>query len=60
MIYTESFDRLPGPVKQYVTGRLYAILTEDDDDETFAHLSTGDRRAILEILTETKPGLWPK
>jgi hypothetical protein len=59
MIYSESFDRLPGRVKQYVTVRLHAILTEDDDDEAFAHLSTDDRRAILEILTETKSSLWP-
>lgn len=58
LIYSSAFDHLPADVKQYVTERLYEILTGKDESEEFAHLSASDRKAILEILTETKPGLW--
>lgn len=60
LIYSPSFDRLPTAVKRYVSNRLKAILTGEDEDEdgTFDHLSMEDRRAILEILEETKPKLW--
>jgi hypothetical protein len=58
LIYSESFDRLPAPVHAYVTGRLRRILTGEDDDPAFARLSLEDRRAVLEILSETRPGLW--
>jgi hypothetical protein len=59
LIYSESFDRLPAPVHSYVCKRLFRILTGEDDDPAFARLSLEDRRAVLEILSETKPGLWP-
>ncbi len=59
LIYSETFDRLPAPVHSYVCQRLYRILTLEDDDPAFARLSLEDRRAVLEILSETKPGLWP-
>jgi hypothetical protein len=58
LIYSPSFDGLPGMVKTYVTTRLHRVLTGEDDSEKFAHLSADDRKAILEILTETKPGIW--
>jgi hypothetical protein len=58
LIYSETFDRLPAPVHGYVTGRLYRILTGEDDDPAFERLSLDDRRAVLEILSETRPGLW--
>ena len=59
LIYSEAFDRLPAPVRAYVTDRLYRILTGADDDPAFARLTPDDRRAVLEILRETKPELWP-
>jgi hypothetical protein len=59
LIYSETFDRLPAPVHTYVCGRLHRILTGADDDAAFARLTSEDRLAILEILSETKPGLWP-
>jgi len=37
--------------------RIYDVLTERDANARFARLSTADRRAILEILRDTKPGL---
>lgn len=60
LIYSPAFDALPPEVKLYVTQRLHDILTGQYKSEEFAHLSAEDRKAILEILTETKPGLWKK
>jgi hypothetical protein len=34
------------------------LLTGQDLDPGFAHLSSTDRKAILEILQETKPDLF--
>ncbi len=58
LIYSEAFDALPAPMKRYVTGRLYRVLTGADLDAKFAHLSPDDRRAIREILQYTKPDLF--
>ncbi|MCA9146381.1 MAG: hypothetical protein KDB05_26545 [Planctomycetales bacterium] len=58
MIYSLSFDHLPDTMKQYVLSRLHDLLTGKDTSEEFSHLSSDDRKAILEILTETKPDLW--
>jgi hypothetical protein len=55
LIYSKTFDGLPQPVKTYFYGRLKEVLTGADKSPAFAHLSAGDRKAILEILTETKP-----
>jgi hypothetical protein len=38
-------------------GRLYDILTGKEADPQFAGIAEEDRRAILEILRETKKGL---
>ena len=57
LVYGESFDALPTPVLSYVQQRLLTILTTTTADDQFAHLSLADRRAILEILVATKPGL---
>jgi hypothetical protein len=61
VIYSEAFDALPSPVRDYVLRRLWEVLTGADTSKDFAHLSSEDRRAILEILRETKanlPGYW--
>jgi hypothetical protein len=57
MIYSAAFDNLPGIVKERVAQRLGEILTGKDESKTFARLSSEDRKAILEIVRETKPGL---
>jgi hypothetical protein len=57
LIYSESFDALPGVMRDYVLERLWAVLTGRDKSKDFAHLSGADRKAILEILRATKPGL---
>lgn len=57
LIYSAGFDGLPEPTKAYVYRRLFDVLTGKETDKAFVHLSAGDRRAILEILRETKAGL---
>ena len=57
LVYSEAFDALPSAVRTYVLDRLLAVLSATATDDQFAHLSRIDRRAILEILVATKPGL---
>lgn len=57
LVYSEAFDGLPQPAKGYVYRRLLEVLSGEDQSADFASLSADDRRAILEILLETKPGL---
>jgi hypothetical protein len=57
LIYSEAFDALPAPVKSAVFRRLLGVLTLREESREFAGLSAQKRRAILEILLETKPGL---
>jgi hypothetical protein len=56
MVYSAAFDALPSAARTRIYRRLFAILTGTADDPVYAHLSTDDRRAILEILHDTKPG----
>lgn len=58
LIYSPAFDALPSEVKRYVISMLHEILTGKNQNKEFAYLSADDRKAILEILTETKPELW--
>ncbi len=55
-IYSEAFDGLPDAARNYVYRRLQEILTGKDASPDFSHLSDADRKAILEILRETKAG----
>jgi hypothetical protein len=57
LIYSSAFDELPSPAKEYVYHRLFEILTGREQGSEFARLTGEDRRAILEILLATKPGL---
>ena len=57
LIYSEPFDTLPAPVKDYVYRRLGEVLTGKDATPAFAHLTAADRPAVLEILRATKPNL---
>jgi len=57
MIYTETFDAMPDVVRDRVYRRLYDVLTGKDQSKTFAGLSAADRRAILEIVLDTRKGL---
>jgi hypothetical protein len=57
LIYSQAFDALPEPAKGYVYHRLLEVLTGREQSPDFAKLTGEDRRAILEILLATKPGL---
>jgi len=59
MIYTIAFDSLPDVARDAVCRRLYEILSGKETGTRYARLSTADRRAILEILKDTKPHLPP-
>jgi hypothetical protein len=54
LIYSKAFDEMRPDVKAYVYRRLREVLTGQDKSKDFAHLSTADRSAILEVLRETK------
>lgn len=57
LIYSEAFDALPATMKERVYRRLREVLTGAETGPAFAHLSADDRRAVLEILVDTKPDL---
>ena len=56
LVYSKSFDGMPGELKDYVYRRFREVLTGQDKSEGFKHLSDETRTAILEILRETKQG----
>jgi hypothetical protein len=55
VVYSAAFDALPEYAKHYVYGRFAAILSGRDQNEAYSQLSAQDRKAILEILSATKP-----
>jgi hypothetical protein len=57
LIYSEAFDAIPQPAKDYVYRRIFEVLSGREQGPDFASLSAEDRQAILEILVATKPGL---
>lgn len=61
LIYSRAFDELPDEMREYVWQRLWQVLAEGADAERFAHLSGADKRALVEIIRETKrdlPACW--
>jgi hypothetical protein len=57
LIYSEAFDQLPDKIRTHIYQRLWEILTGQDTKPEYAQLAPESRRAILEILCDTKPGL---
>ena len=57
MIYSAAFDALPSEAKSAVYRRLARVLTGQEPDKRYLRLSAADRRAIIEILRETKPDI---
>jgi hypothetical protein len=57
LVYSPAFDAMPAPVMEYVVRRMKEVLSGKDISAEFAHLSADDRRAVLEVLRETKPCL---
>jgi hypothetical protein len=59
MVYSEAFEGLPPAVKDAVYGRMVDILRRTDVDAKSPRVSADDRRAVLEILRDTKPEFPP-
>ncbi len=57
LIYSEAFDSLPEPMKAHLYQRLHDILEGKDPSPEFQQIPATTRRAIREILVETKKGL---
>jgi hypothetical protein len=56
MVYSEAFEGLSPAVKEAVYARMINILSGNDARLLYTRISANDRRAVLEILRETKPG----
>jgi hypothetical protein len=56
LVYSKSFDGMPDVLKDYVYRRFRQILSGEETSTDFAHISEADRKAIFEILKDTKPG----
>jgi hypothetical protein len=55
MVYSDAFEGLPATVKAAVYARMIGMLSGNDAASLRLRVSAEDRRAILEILKETKP-----
>jgi len=55
LVYSHGFDGLPDYAKDHIYRRFAEILSGRDQSKSYSHLSAADRKAILEILTATKP-----
>lgn len=57
LVYSEQFDAMPPQIKEMIYKRLHEILTGADKSSKFETLPATDRKAILEILVDTKKDL---
>jgi hypothetical protein len=55
LIYSDAFDALPAYARDYIYARLARILTGKEIGSQYAVLSGADRKAVVDILTDTKP-----
>ena len=55
LVYSKTFAGLPPAALAYISGRMRDVLLGRDASPAFAHLTTADRTAILEILRDTLP-----
>ena len=59
MIYSDAFDALVPAAKDAVYRRMWRVLSGAETAAKYATLSAADRRAVVEILRETKSDLPP-
>jgi hypothetical protein len=59
MIYTEAFDALPPVAKEAVYARMWEILSGREKHARYSRLAPAERRAVVEILRDTKKDLPP-
>tara|TARA_R110002073_G_scaffold6540_6_gene38441 strand:+ start:2995 stop:4332 length:1338 start_codon:yes stop_codon:yes gene_type:complete len=55
LIYSDSFDAIPDPVRTRALTRLRTILSEDSPEPKYSSMSKEERTSILQILDATKP-----
>ena len=55
LIYSAPFDNMPANAKTAVYDRLWEILSGQERDRRYDVLTAADRRAVREILSDTKP-----
>jgi hypothetical protein len=57
LIYSRAFDSLPERARAAVYRRMWQVLSGQEKDKKYARLTALDRKAIVEILRETRRGL---
>ena len=57
LIYSPAFDALPPLARDPIYRRMWQVLSGDAREPRYRSLSLVDRRAIVEILKDTKPSL---
>ena len=57
MVYSDAFEALPAAAKNLVYERMWEVLSGKETNKRYGRLSLADRRAIVEILLETKKGV---
>jgi hypothetical protein len=57
LIYSPAFDALPPLAKAPIYRRMWQVLSGEAAEPRYRALALADRRAIVEILRETKPDL---
>jgi hypothetical protein len=57
LIYSPAFDALPPLAKDPIYRRMWQVLSGDAREPRYRSLSLADRRAVVEILKDTKPNL---
>lgn len=56
-IYSDHFDAMPPYAAEFINGRIVEVLQGRDRTGISASMSSADRKAIAEILIDTKPSL---
>lgn len=57
LIYSDAFDALPPPALEQVYRQLWQVLNGQSSDKSLAAIPAAERKAVLEILRETKRNL---
>jgi hypothetical protein len=57
LIYSDAFEQMPQLAKDAVYERMWRVLSGQEQAAPYDRLTRDDRRAIVDILLETKPGL---